>query len=193
MLGAACDLGDQEVETSDMSDQMVEETLRELIVTATDPTLKKSLEDLTPRAQRKLIKEISKMAEKDVAKVAFTCETRDETIKATKDGESIPSFSGWLFPYNFRKIYDLPEKTKHKFIAELTKPLPKRSEIWCEFLRNLHPTFTTSEINTLMGQLSQHPEPFLNIVQTFSDKGGTLGALLDGKTMDKFGHRNHVL
>ena len=46
-----------------------------------------------------------------------------------------------------------------------------------------------------MGQLSQHPEPFLNIVQTFSDKGGTLGALLDGlrKTMDKFDHRNHVL
>ena len=38
-----------------------------------------------------------------------------------------------------------------------------------------------------MGQLSQHPEPFLNIIQTFSDKGGTLGALLDGlmKTMEK--------
>ena len=195
VLGAAGDLGDQEVETSDMSDQMVEETLRELVVTATDPTLKKSLEDLTPRAQRKLIKEISKMAEKDVAKVTFTLETRDKKNKARREDESLSPFSDWLFPFDFRKIDDLPEKTKHKIIAELTKPLPKRSEIWCEFLTNLYPTFTTSEINTLMGQLSQHPEPFLNIVQTFSDKGGTLGALLDGlrKTMENFDHRHHNL
>ena len=163
-------------ETGDLTDEKVEAIHRELLATTSDQELRKSLLRLSPRSLRELIKEISKMAEKDVAEITFEFETTGKKNKSTKESES-PS-TCWLFPFDFRKIDDLPEEAKGVIMTVLTKRLPKGSEVWCEFLTNLQPTLTISEIDSLQEELVRVPMPYLRILKKFSDNGGTLGGLL---------------
>ena len=103
------------------------------------------------------------MAEKDVAEITFEFETTEKKNKSTKESES-PS-TCWLFPFDFRKIDDLPEEAKGVIMTVLTKHLPKGSEVWSEFLTNLQPTLTISEIDSLQEELVRVPMPYLRITQ----------------------------
>ena len=185
VLGETSDLTGQNVDPCDLSDERVEIIFKDLLERTRDEEVTRSLESLTPRCLRELIKEISKMAKKEEAEVIFEFETTDKKNKATKENES-PSSTFWLFPFNFRRIDDLSEDTKVKIITELIKYLPNDDDIWSELLTNLQPIFTIAEVESLMGELSQYPRPYLKIVKAFSDRGGTVGGLLQGldKTMD---------
>ena len=51
--------------------------------------------------------------------------------------------------------------------------------MWFEFLTNLFPTITTSEIESLQREVLGVPLPYLTILKKYSDNGGTLGGLLN--------------
>ena len=167
-------VGDDEA-GDDLNDENVENILQDLVSKISEKEHGISLCELTPVSLRKLIKS-SRIAEKDMAKITFECESKASQNKSIKVAES-PS-TQWLFPFDFRKLSDLSCEDIGQIKLRLAQKLPQESKMWFEFATNLYPTLDTTEINSLQKEATGLPSPYLIILEKYSDNGGTLGGLL---------------
>lgn len=140
------------------------------------------LNHLTPFSMRKIVKD-SLITKKDTAQVSI--EIVGESLKAKT--RNIPSSSYWLFPFNFRKLSDLPSNTLNEISTNLTRQLPTGDQIWYKgFLSRLvGPTFSNSEMIEVMRKIVSTAWPYPEILESYSNHGGTLGGLIEA--LDKFG------
>ena len=88
-------------------EQDVELILNQLMSKMSSGDISNCLRELDPRSLRELIK-ISKLPEKDMAEITVEFYTRTKRNRCVKTSES--PFAHFLFPFDFRKISDLPSK-----------------------------------------------------------------------------------
>ena len=139
------------------------------------------MRELTPRTMRDIVK-CSRIADKDMARVIF------EVVPATKKKKSsvkiMTKSTNWLFPWDFRRLADLPPEYFKRISQDLTTTLPVKDQIWCkEFVRHLWPNLNNTDLLDLQRTASAD-WPYPQILQTFSDNEGTLGGLI--KAVHKF-------
>ena len=167
-------VGDDEHD-SDLSDDNVENVLKDLAAKISERDGGIGLFELTPISLRKLVKS-SQIFEKDMVKITFEIENKADQNKSVKVAES--SSTQWLFPFDFRKLTDLNQEDVGKIKLTLTEDLPQASNVWFRFSTKLYPTLSTSEIESLQREALGVPSPYLTILEKYSDNGGTLGGLL---------------
>ena len=178
--------------TDESSSAVTEEMIDKLLETILEKEGNTDVADLkllNPVDMRKMLRkavEESKIAEKDMAAVTFELDTT--TKKKKSKGQKMPKSTNWLFPFDCRKLSDLPEDIFHQISVHLTKDLPPEEEIWYkEFIPNFlgsNPSdFSLSDMIELQGKVSRK-FPYPEILLAYKDRGGTFGGLL--KALDKF-------
>ena len=156
-----------------INDEGVEHVFSKLLSATASKEIHQSLKTLRPVSLRKLIKEVSKISEKDSAKINFRCDSRTGKAKCIKTNDS--SSTHWLFPYDFRRINDLSDQDQIDIMAKHTEILPRGFEV--KLMTSLAPIISLAEIDSLQrGALGL--SPYLTIMKTFSENGGTIGKLL---------------
>ena len=162
----------------ELSNKEVNRVVNKLASTAASKDDEMKMKFLLPASKRKLIKEFSKLADKDSAKITFQFDSKTKKGKSIKQSQT-PS-THWLFPYDFRRLNDLVKDDQMDIMATHTEILPAKYEF--KLLTNLHPVISMDEIDSLQkGALGL--SPYWTILRRFGDNGGTIGELL--KAMDK--------
>ena len=129
-----------------LADCDVERVFKKLLSTTTSEEVSSSLQKLRPASVRKLIQELSQLAEKDAANITFELDPNEKKGRSVKISDS--SSTHWLFPYDFRKLDDLPESNKVEIIAKRVEILPKNYEL--KLLTRLSSNvISLSEMNSL--------------------------------------------
>ena len=156
-----------------LTDQDVEHILKKLNSTTANEEVFRSLQSLYPASARRLVQELSKLSEKDAAKITFEFDSKNQRGRSLKTEEA-PS-THWLFPYDFRRLDDLPEQVKIEIMAKQTEILPKNFEF--KLMTSLAPVISLEDIDALQtGPLGL--SPYYTILRKFSNNGGTIGTLL---------------
>ena len=164
-----------EAASDNLSEKEVEDILTELMSNMSEKDVSNCLHGLCPRSLRELIK-MSKVATKDMAEITFVFDSTKKKNKCIKKPSS--ETRCWLFPYDFRKISDLPTNDLMDIMHDLTDFLPKENGLWYKFMKHLKPILNPYEMNDLQERVSTLHNPYSMIIEQFSNKGGTLGGLL---------------
>ena len=164
-----------EAASDSLSEKEVEDILAELMSTMSERDISNCLHGLCPKSLRELIK-MSKVATKDLAEITFEFDSTKKKNKCIKKPSSETRY--WLFPYDFRKISDLPDNDLVSVVHDFTDYLPKENSLWYKFMKHLKPILNPYEMNDLQERVLSLPNPYSKIVEQFSKNGGTLGGLL---------------
>eukprot|EP00092_Neocalanus_flemingeri_P002405 GFUD01002571.1.p1 GENE.GFUD01002571.1~~GFUD01002571.1.p1 ORF type:complete len:619 (+),score=125.66 GFUD01002571.1:184-1857(+) len=161
------------------NDRLIDEVLKKIQRFSGNEEVK-WLSELTPASQRETLRRVvkdSKLAEKDMAEISFEIER--PTKKKVSHVQNLPNSANWLFPFDFRKLSDLPDDVFQDISTHLTKHLPTREEVWYkEFLSFLFiENFNVQDMIELGAKVSR-VFPYPEILMTYSKKGGTIGGLL---------------
>ena len=142
------------------------------------------LKQLTPFSMRQIVKD-SLITKEDMAQVSIEIVKANKSHKAER--RNIPTTSYWLFPFNFRKLNDLPTDIFNDISNNLTHSLPTEDQVWYKgFLSHLvGPTFSTSDMIEVMRKIGSTTWPYPEILDSYSKYEGTLGKLIEA--LDKFG------
>ena len=155
----------------------------------------KWLTKLTPCSMRDIVRE--SLAKVDNAEIAVKIERaqRRGVTRRTKR-EILCDETYWLFPFDSRKLVDLPEDIFDQISMHLTDELPKENQIWVRLIQQLFSSRDALKLEKdIKGQ--QLLNPYIEILCEYAqeNRGKTLGELLEGlrKFSDKCSSYREVI
>ena len=131
------------------------------------------------------MRQITKFGRKDNCAADIRIERKS---KGAKSNTSLfPTQTNWLFPFDCRKLSDIPKETFKYISMNLTVALPAEDQVWYYLISNMDNLDTDVCVDlqkTILNCTPSPKNPYPIILQKYKECEGTFGGLLNA--LEKF-------